>query len=534
VLLAGYFIFNFTTFGKKFHPAPFDQSIAVLPFVNMSNDQDQEYFSDGITEEITSRLSKISGLRVKSRTSVLQYKNQTKTAKLIAQELAVNNILEGSVRKQGSKVLITAQLINGETDEHIWSETYNRELKDIFEVQSDIAQQIARKFQTKLSVATLKKLVTPPTLNTEAYDLYLKASTLSSLEAPVRGGRQPNRQKAIMLLKQAIQLDPSFSDAYALLSKNYTLYGTDAENPKLWLDSATTLARKATTISPDRERGYIAMANVKYWEGNYDESLQWLLKAHETTPFSTVRNITDNYLERNDYGKAFEWVMKGMEYDRAEPAYYVSEALLYFKLGLLDSMKNCIDRARRINSESSGQDYPAFLYYLFTGNYQEYKNLTKKFSILDEKEYALSMGILYLFQRDWMKADSCYAISSLPDEIDAGLVNIQLGKKERGRLFLEKAIQTRIRFLGFNDAWHNYDISRAYAALQDKRYIDYFNKTLERGWHYYPWIDQDPFFDLVRKTPEFKKLRQKVYERNEGFKSDLYKHIKRYYEEKNN
>jgi len=531
--IAGYFLYP-TLFSSDKEDEVLDKSIAVLPFVNMSNDPEQEYFSDGITEEITARLSKIGGLKVKSRTSVLQYKNQKKTAKLIAEELGVNNILEGSVRKQGNKVLITAQLINGETDEHIWSETYNRELKDIFEVQSDIAQQIAKKFQTNLSEATQKKLVTPPTLNTEAYDLYLKASTLSFLETPGSGGEQPNRQKAITLLKQAIKLDPSFSDAYALLSKNYVSYSTDAPYPKHWLDSAILLAGKAIDLNPDRERGYVALANVKYWEGQYDESLKLLLKAHEITPFSTVGNIVNNYIARNEYGKAFEWVMRGMEYDPAEPAYYSSEAWVYYSLGLLDSMKNCIDRARRINSESSAIDGAALNYYWFTGNYEEYLSLCKKLFALDEKEYANNIGMFYLFQRNWKKADSCYAISSQPHELDAGLVKIQLGKKEQGRLFLEKAIQTRIRFLGFNTVWHNHDISRAYAALQDKRYIDYFNKALERGWHFYAWIELDPFFDLVRETPEFKKLGQKVYVRNEGFKADLYKSIKRYNKEKNN
>ena len=200
-----------------------ENSIAVLYFDNMSGDSSQEYFSDGITEEITSRLAKIGGLKVKSRTSVLQYKNQTKTAKQIAQELGVNNILEGSVRKQGSKVVITAQLINGETDEHIWSETYDRELKDIFEVQSDIAQQIAKKFQIILTDATKKRVETAPTLNIEAYDLYLKASSLSFLDEGA-GGKQPNTQKAIHLLKQVIQLDPGFADAFALLSINYGYY----------------------------------------------------------------------------------------------------------------------------------------------------------------------------------------------------------------------------------------------------------------------------------------------------------------------
>jgi len=147
VLLGYFFIINKNNGNDK---KPEENSIAVLYFDNMSGDSTQEYFSDGMTEEIISRLSGISGLKVKSRTSVLQYKNQAKTAKQIAQELGVNNIINGSVRKQENKVVITAQLINGVTEENIWSETYPREMKDVFEVQSDIAQRIARKFQLNL------------------------------------------------------------------------------------------------------------------------------------------------------------------------------------------------------------------------------------------------------------------------------------------------------------------------------------------------------------------------------------------------
>jgi adenylate cyclase len=310
-----------------------ENSIAVLYFDNMSGDSTQEYFSDGITEEITSRLAKIGGLKVKSRTSVLQYKNQAKTAKLIAQELGVKNILEGSVRKQGDKVVITAQLINGETDDHIWGEMYNRDLKDIFEVQSDIAQQIARKFQINLTAATQKRLETAPTLNVEAYDLYLKASSLFYLG----DGTGNNNKKSIVLLKQAIQLDPAFADAYALLSEAYVYISPLTLNPTQWLDSAAIFGQKAIDISPERESGYIAMAKIKQWKGLYDEALKWLFKAHEIKPFSIIPIISKNYVKKNEYGKAYEWLRKAIAYDPAEPSNYSSEAGIFFKFGMLDS-----------------------------------------------------------------------------------------------------------------------------------------------------------------------------------------------------
>jgi TolB-like protein/class 3 adenylate cyclase len=500
-----------------------ENSIAVLYFNNMSGDSTQEYFSDGITEEITSRLAKIGGLKVKSRTSVLQYKNQTKTAKLIAQELGVNNILEGSVRKQGSKVVITAQLINGETDEHIWSETYNREMKDIFEVQSDIAQQIASKFQINLSDVAKKSLETAPTLNVEAYDLYLKASSLFYLG----DGTGNNNKKSIALLKQAIQLDPAFADAYALLSEAYVYISPLTLNPKQWLDSAAIFGQKAIEINPDRESGYIAMAKIKQWKGLYDEALQWLFKAHEINPFSIIQSISWNYVKQKEYGKAYGWIRKAIAYDPAEPSNYSSEAGIFFKLGLLDSMKSYIDRARRLN-KSGDMDWDARNYYLFTGNEEEYIALCKKAFALDEEAFNTQMAIFYVMQKNWRKADSLSPISSRPDNMDGGLAKIHSGKKDQGDSLLKKTIDKRKSFLGFADEWHYFDISRCYAALRDSRYIYYFNKAVERGWHDYTFIEHDPFFDFVRNTPEFKKLRQKVYERNEDYKADLFAAIRRH------
>ncbi len=522
LLLLAYYFFVYDKSGSD--QKLVENSIAVLYFDNMSGDSTQEYFSDGMTEEITTRLSGIRGLKVKSRTSVLQYKNQTKNIKQIASELGINHILEGSVRVQGKIVRVTAQLINAKTDEHIWSEIYNGEMKDIFTVQSDIATQIAKKFQIKLSQGAVKRLVTPPTQNMEAYDLYLKASSLSSLG----DGTGNNYRKSIAFLKQAIELDPSFADAYALLSENFVYTSIIARDPKRWFDSATILAQKSINLSPDREAGYIAMAQTKQLQGFYDDALKWLFKAHDIKPFSINQPINDNYLKNNEFSKAYEWVKKAIKYDPAEPTNYSSEAEIFFKLGLLDSMKNSIDRGRRLKNKMAGMDWVARTYYLFSGNEEEHTALCKKAFALDEKAFNYQMGVFYVLQRNWRKADSLYPISSRPDDMDAGLVNIHMGKKEQGNIILKKTIETRKSFLGFSDEWHNFDISRCYAALQDSRYIFYFNKAVEKGWHDYYFFEHDPFFDFVRETPEFKKLRQKTYQRNEGFKADLFTAIKRH------
>jgi tetratricopeptide (TPR) repeat protein len=365
-------------------------------------------------------------------------------------------------------------------------------------------------------------LAAVPTKNLEAYDRYLKASSLFLLVDGVGG----NNRKSINYLKQAIQLDTSFAAAYALLSENYTSLSTISSDPKRLLDSAAIFGRRSIDLNPESEAGYLAMAKIKSWEGLYDEALKWLFKADDIKPFSANRGIRGVYLKKNEFGNAYKWIKKAIEHDPSEPSNYSSEADIFFKLGLLDSMKNSIERARRMNKNTSVMDWTARTYYMFAGNEEEYDALCRKAFALDEKALNYQLGIFYVIQRNWKKADSLYRISSRPDDMDGGLVNIHMGRKEQGSIILKNTIEARKKFLGFSDEWHYFDISRCYAALQDNRYIHCYNKAVEKGWHDYTFFELDPFFDFVRETPEFKKVWQNVQQRNEKYKAELYAAVK--------
>jgi adenylate cyclase len=495
-------------------------SIAVLYFNNMSGDPEQEYFSDGITEEIIARLSMIEGLKVKSRTSVLQYKGKGKSARQIARELGVRNILEGSVRKQGNQLRITAQLIDATRDEHIWAETYPRELKDVFAVQSDIARHIADKFRISLSAATRKKLEAPLTQNTEAYDYYLKARSLSFLDFGL-GGEATSRLTAIDLLRKALKLDPAFAEAYALQSFNYTQMSRDAQVPRQWIDSALLLASAAVRYGPDKVAGYEALASVFETTGEIGKALKWARKADEVQPFSMVLFTARLYARKNDYGKAMEWAMKAIHNDPAEPNHYITKAFLFYELGMLDSMKRYIDEAIRIAPDRVDAISANILFYRTTFNLEEFERVTKEMNSRDEKVYNFSMAIFHLFARNWRTADSFYRRSTHPEDIDAALVKLHLGDIQAGRRYFEKALAARLAATGYWDHWRHYDVARIYAALRDPRYQDYLQKALDMGWHDYPFFQQDPFFDFVRSTPEFRKIAAQMYQRNERYKADL-------------
>ena len=214
--------------------SPANNRIAVLPFVRMSASPDDEYFADGITEELISRLSRVKGLEVIARTSIAPYKDSKKKIGEIAGELNVGTVLEGSVRKAGDKVRITAQLINASDEAHLWSEDYDRDLKDIFTVQTDIAQHVANALVTRLGsrqVPTVQAHAQEPsgkvTKDLDAYNAYLQGKFYYSK------GTVDGYHKAIEHFEQAIQRDPSYAMGYAALADAYEqLIGYEGASPR--------------------------------------------------------------------------------------------------------------------------------------------------------------------------------------------------------------------------------------------------------------------------------------------------------------
>ena len=232
---------------------PAEKSIAVLPFVNMSSDPEQEYFSDGLSEEILNLLAKIPELKVIGRTSSFAFKGKNEDLRIIGQALGVNTLLEGSVRKSGDRVRITAQLVDVSDGAHIWSETYNRTLDDIFAVQDDVAAAIIDALQIHVGVNPTRGR---PTENTEAYALFLKARASQNI------GEHRDVEELVL---KTIELDPNFAEAYELLAGIYRAQSgsiiESAEGQKLMGEAAA----KALTIDPD-----LVVARAMYQSGNIE------------------------------------------------------------------------------------------------------------------------------------------------------------------------------------------------------------------------------------------------------------------------
>jgi TolB-like protein/Tfp pilus assembly protein PilF len=266
--------------------APPEKSIAVLLFDNLSSDKENAYFADGIQDEILTRLSKIADLKVISRTSTQQYQSKPGNLSEIARQLGVAHILEGSVQKSGDAVRVNVQLIKAANDSHLWADTYDRKLTDIFSVESDIAKAIADQLQAKLTGREEQLIAAKPTNSPEAYDAYLRglAYTLKTLPTPV------NALGAQKYLREAVRLDPKFALAWALLSivdsRNYL---TQSLQPTAALrEEARQAAETALTLQPNLGEGVLAKGTYHYCcLKDYDTAVRYFEQAHQLLPNSS-------------------------------------------------------------------------------------------------------------------------------------------------------------------------------------------------------------------------------------------------------
>jgi serine/threonine protein kinase/tetratricopeptide (TPR) repeat protein len=263
-------------------PIEAQKSVAVLPFDNIGNNSDQEYFSDGLTSDVIFELSKISDLRVISRDSVLRYKAMPnasrKSLRAIGTELEVATILESSVQRVENRVKIVTILYDARTERRLWGRSYDREIKDIFVIQSDLAQNIATALQVRLLPDELTNLQRKPTENLTAYDLYLRGMAFFELR------HKEDNERAIALYRQAIEQDSKFALGYAGLANAYIDRVADYEGEMFWLDSAIDLCRQTIALDPSQVRGYTVLARAFSYKGLDTQARELTTKALELAP----------------------------------------------------------------------------------------------------------------------------------------------------------------------------------------------------------------------------------------------------------
>ena len=341
LVLAGLSAFFFFLKSGNAQGRKVENSIAVMPFVNNSSDINQQYFADGMMDEILNHLYKIGGINVISRTSSMAYKDSKKPAKEIANELGVGNLLEGSVSKDGDSIRIIVQLINGKTEEILLAETYIRKIKDVFAIQSDIAQRIAAALKVNIDAGTRDRIEHIPTQNTSAYTTYLKAAEKFS---------KYQDEYSKHLLEESIKLDSNFAPAYADLGFYWLTRGIydGTLNAKQVRDSALPLLNKAIQLDSNlaSARNYMAQVNLWYDWDFTAANMEWK-KFFHLNPSGAVwaSNYIDFLNSSGRFQESLDFLLKNREADKNNFGNWQGIAMTYYYMNKPEKSLMILDSA---------------------------------------------------------------------------------------------------------------------------------------------------------------------------------------------
>jgi len=379
-----------------------DKSIAVLPFANMSDDHEQEHFCDGLTEELLNVLANLPDLRVASRTSCFALKNKSVNLPAIAEKLHVEHILEGSVRKSGSSIRITAQLIEVATDSHLWSETYDRQLDDIFAIQDDIAKRILSALKLKLGAEESEH---PTTSNSQAYEYFLRGRGYASSKG------SKDQDLAIKLFQKAVALDPEFVRGWIKLAQSSANYAMYSKGGKICQKISAEAAMKAIELAPDYAESHMAkgyallaskqyaaaeaeffeaierkpelsiayhyLARSAYHQGELDKALKYFNKSTDLNPddYESPLLAVPIYEKSNDQENALRMAKIGLErvkryledYPNNQRAYYLGTSALA-KLGENELAIKWAERAYQIAPNDVATRYNLACFYANIGD----------------------------------------------------------------------------------------------------------------------------------------------------------------------
>ena len=453
------------------------KSLAVLPLANLSGDPAQEYLADGMTEALIGRLSMIAGLRVISRTSVMQFKDKRMPIPEIAKSLKVDAILEGSVIREGDRLRIHAQLIRAATDEHFWSETYDRNLGDALELESQVAQAVAEKVKVTLTGAERARLVAAHPVSPDVYESYLKGRF--ALTRP----RQVNFKESTDFFQDAINKDPTFAPAYVGLAQAYSGLGTvmGGVRPRDVRSKEIIAARKAVELDPTLSSAHALLANAYEEEWQWAEAQAELNRALELNPNDADAHMaySDWLLAQGHTDEAQRWVLRARELDPVGVDSGNVGWTLFLSRHYVEAIRE-LRSAVAVHPDDAGAYW--FLGFALSGNGQNEEAipvLRKALSLSDN-----SPGVMGVLVRAYAHAGHRSEALQLLEQLKqrqkqgyvpaAAFVNAYLGLEDKDQVF----------------AWCN----RAYGE----------KSGILR------WIKVHPFFDPVRNDPRFADLLHRV------------------------
>ncbi|MEO1050098.1 MAG: adenylate/guanylate cyclase domain-containing protein [Bacteroidota bacterium] len=455
-------------------------SIAVLPFVNMSSNPDNEYFSDGISEELLNALTRVDGLMVTSRTSSFAFKNRNEDVRQIGRQLGVNTVLEGSVRRAGNKVRITAQLIDTYDGFHIWSEVFDRSLDDIFEVQDEISSIIANKLRAALSTdnTASETVTTSRTENMEAYNYYLKGVYHYNKWMPVEV------KASIEHFKTAIALEPDFVLAHVGASYGYSYLSVTGQiPPKTGYPEALVYAEKALELAPEHEGGHIAQSMISlFYDFDWDKAKACLEKALEINPdkADALHYYSLYQCAIGDVDGAFESVKKAIKVDPLSLPINKSMGDAYLFSGKYENAIAQYDRTLSLDPEFRGAIESKGWVYIVLGDYQKAIEVFQAYhdKVGHELKGITGLGYAYAMADRWDEArdilDRMHRRMEVDEvinlDMDFAVLYMGMGETDKAYQYLEKGLINKIGgiYIMIHPLWEEVRKDDRFKRLIDK------------------------------------------------------------------
>ena len=468
-------------------PIPEQKSIAVLPFVDMSPQKDQEYFCDGITEELINRLGNIQSLRVPARTSAFYFKGKTDVIREVGSKLNVQTVLDGSVRKSGEQLRITAQLINVADGYQIWSQTYDRTLEDVFAIQDEIASAIVDALQLKLSPQETHKLSEHSIDNVRAYECYLKAIR------QIYRFDEKSLDSAFVYLRTAIDIMGDNADLYAGLSTAYSQRANIGLGQEEDLQRSEEYAKKALSLEPDHPGALVRLSilsTYKDYPETWLDSFRYAKRALKADPVSSdvLRQLAIDYAQ---IGKISEALVYAGMYDTHDPLNkwrYAVRGLCY-TYGC--QFERALEQCRMFYQADSTSPIAQGLYsqsLVFAGRRVE------ALAVVARMEPGNARNVEHIF---------CLLLKYA-----------LLKDRESALHLLTPEFQKTCRR---DYEWSYYVAHRLSLAGATEEALDWLDNAVQRGWINYPFIECDPFFDSIRNEARFKKVAERAKHEWEHF-----------------